>query len=219
MAEARLLYPKLVVFGASGPTGQEVVKQALAKGHSVTAVVRSPDKFTLSHDNLEVVKGDVFQADSLIPIIEGKNAVMSCLGFHSGTFFNPTTLFSKSITEIITAMERNGIERLVCITGIYAQNDPANPRWITMLRPFMRAFINDVVLMENTVMQSNLIYTIMRPPFLTNGPAADNYVVAEGQFVPNSSWTLSRADLAHFMLKSLQSNEWDKKGMAIAGGK
>ena len=55
------------------------------------------------------------------------------------------------------------------ITGFYAQNDPANPRWITMLRPFMRAFINDVVLMENTVMQSNLIYTIMRPPFLTNG--------------------------------------------------
>ncbi|CAH3167701.1 unnamed protein product [Porites evermanni] len=219
MAEARLLYPKLAVFGASGPSGQEVVKQALAKGHSVTAVVRSPDKFTLSHENLEVVKGDVFQADSLIPILEGKNAVMSCLGFHRGTFFTPTTLYSKSITEIITAMERNGIERLVCITGIYTQNDPGNPRWITMLRPFMRSFINDMVLMENTVMQSNLIYTIMRPPILTNGAATDNYMVAEGQFVPKASSSLSRADLAHFMLKSLQSNEWDKKGMAIAGGK
>ena len=52
MAEARLLYPKLAVLGASGPTGQEVVKQALAKGHSVTAVVRSPDKFTLRYFRL-----------------------------------------------------------------------------------------------------------------------------------------------------------------------
>ena len=69
----------------------------------------------------------------------------------------------------VTGSCKGPIERLVCITGIYAQNDPGNPRWITMLRPFMRAFINDVVLMENTVMQSNLIYTIMRPPFLTNG--------------------------------------------------
>ena len=67
------------------------------------------------------------------------------------------------------SISRNGIERLVCITGIYTQNDPANPRWITMLRPFMRSFINDMVLMENTVMKSNLIYTIMRPPILTKG--------------------------------------------------
>ena len=77
--------------------------------------------------------------------------------------------YLKYFLTLISVTYRNGIERLVCITGIYAQNDPANPRWITLLRPFMRAFINDVVLMENTVMQSNLIYTIMRPPILTNG--------------------------------------------------
>ena len=70
---------------------------------------------------------------------------------------------------LLSVISRNGIERLVCITGIYTQNDPGNPRWITMLRPFMRSFINDMVLMENTVMKSNLIYTIMRPPILTNG--------------------------------------------------
>ena len=77
--------------------------------------------------------------------------------------------YLKYFLTLLSVISRNGIERLVCITGIYAQNDPANPSWITMLRPFMRAFINDVVLMENTVMKSNLIYTIMRPPFLTNG--------------------------------------------------
>ena len=76
--------------------------------------------------------------------------------------------YLKYFLTLLSVISRNGIERLVCITGIYTQNDPGNPRWITMLRPFMRSFINDMVLMENTVMQSNLIYT-MRPPFLTNG--------------------------------------------------
>ena len=76
--------------------------------------------------------------------------------------------YLKYFLTLLSVISRNGIERLVCITGIYTQNDPANPRWITMLRPFMRSFINDMVLMENTVMQSNLIFTIMRPPFLTN---------------------------------------------------
>ena len=73
--------------------------------------------------------------------------------------------------------------------------------------------------MRNLKPCDSLDFEVKKSFFLSLGPAADNYVVAEGQFVPNSSWTLSRADLAHFMLKSLQSNEWDKKGMAIAGGK
>ena len=65
----------------------------------------------------------------------------------------------------------------------------------------------------------SLYFKVKKSFFISLGPATDNYMVAEGQFVPKSSWSLSRADLAHFMLKSLQSNEWDKKGMAIVGGK
>ena len=79
-------------------------------------------------------------------------------------------MYLKYFLTLLSVVYRNGIEKLVCITGIYTQNDPANPRWFQMLRPFMRSFINDMVLMENTVMKSNLIYTITRPPvFLTNG--------------------------------------------------
>lgn len=56
--------------------------------------------------NLDVVQGDVFDPESLVPVLEGKNAVLSCLGFHNGTFFSPTTLYSASMTSIATAMER-----------------------------------------------------------------------------------------------------------------
>ncbi|KAL9969698.1 hypothetical protein ACROYT_G021949 [Oculina patagonica] len=216
MAESPLLFPKLVVFGASGRTGHKVVQQALEKGHSVTAVVRSPEKFYIKDGNLEVVKGDVFDPESLAPVLEGKNAVISCLGFHEGTFVSPTTLYSKSITSITTAMERSGIARLVCLTGIYTQKDPSNPRWMDwLLRPFARSFMNDMALMEDIVIKSNLCYTIVRPPCLSEEPATANYLLAEGQSVPEGEKTVPRADLAHFMLKSLETKEWDKKGVAI----
>ena len=103
--------------------------------------------------------------------------------------------YLKYFLTLLSVISRNGVERLVCITGIYTQNDPANPRWITMLRPFMRSFINDMVLMENTVMKSNLIYTIMRPPILTNGkclfdkPAMQTFLVLVTRCSPtNICW-------------------------------
>jgi len=216
MAGTDLVFPKLVVLGASGKTGHQVVQQALKKGHSVTAVVRSPEKFFIKDANLDVVQGDVFDPESLVPVLEGKNAVLSCLGFHNGTFFSPTTLYSKSMTSIATAMERSGIGRLVCLTGIYTQKDPSNPIWMDwLLRPLARSFMPDMALMENTVMKSKLCYTIVRPPCLSDDPATANYLLAEGQSVPEGYGTVSRADVAHFMLASLQTKEWDMKGVAI----
>ena len=73
--------------------------------------------------------------------------------------------------------------------------------------------------MTNLKPCNSLYFKVKKSLFISSGAATDNYMVAEGQFVPNASSSLSRADLVHFMLKSLQSNEWDKKGMAIAGGK
>ena len=64
---------------------------------------------------------------------------------------------------------RTGIERLVCMTGIYTQKDPANPRWVELLRPLARSFVYDMALMENTIMNSHVRYTIVRPPILTKG--------------------------------------------------
>ncbi|KAJ7378482.1 hypothetical protein OS493_023017 [Desmophyllum pertusum] len=92
MEEAGLLFPKLVVFGASGQTGHQVVLQALTKGYSVTAVVRNPEKFYIKQENLEVIQGDVFDPESTSAILKGKNAVISCLGFQDGTFFRPQHL-------------------------------------------------------------------------------------------------------------------------------
>ncbi|XP_020600931.1 flavin reductase (NADPH)-like isoform X2 [Orbicella faveolata] len=165
------------------------------------------------HENLEVVKGDVFDADSITPILEGKNAVVSCLGFQVGA----KTLYSKSITSIITAAERSSIKRLVGLSGVIAQKDPIDPGWMEwLLRKLVRSRLNDLMAMENIVMNSNLCYTLVRLPFLTQGPLTDDYLVTNGQSVPRGAFSVSRADVAHFMLKSLQTNQWDNKAVRIA---
>lgn len=82
---------KIIVFGATGSTGMQLVQQALSAGYKVTAVVRTPDAFTISDKNLEVIKGDVLQPGSFENAINGKDAVVSCLGSkpfaHTGNLF------------------------------------------------------------------------------------------------------------------------------------
>ena len=72
---------KLAILGATGRTGMEAVKQALANSHEVTAIVRNPAKMTLSHDKLSVVEADIFDQESLKSSFTGHDAIVSCLGF------------------------------------------------------------------------------------------------------------------------------------------
>jgi len=85
-----------------------------------------------------------------------------------------------------------------------------------LLRKLVRSRLNDLMAMENIVMNSNLCYTLVRLPFLTQGPLTDDYLVTNGQSVPRGAFSVSRADVAHFMLKSLQTNQWDNKAVRIA---
>ena len=75
-----------------------------------------------------------------------------------------------AVLFLYVSSTRSGIERLVCVTGIYVQKDPTNPRWMDwIVRPLLRAFVDDMTLMEVIVMNSNLCYTIVRPPALGQG--------------------------------------------------
>lgn len=214
---AELPFPKLVVFGASGPMGRLVVQQALQKGHLVCAVVRSPEKFDIKHEKLQVIKGDVFNSEALVPVLEGKDAVVSCLGAHGTSVFKHTKLYSETMTSIISAMAKTNLQRIVCVTSWCTRKEPGSPKLLEwFLKPIaMAGFIHDMALMENILMESNLAYTVVRPPGLSNDPAKANYSVVEGQFVPDAAWFIPRADVADFIVTSLQKRDWDGKCMAI----
>jgi len=103
------------------------------------------------------------------------------------------------------------------VTSWATQKEPGTPKLIEwFLKPLLMAgFIHDMALMENFLMASKLCYTVVRPPILSNDPAKSDYTVREGQFVPDAPLSIPRADVADFMLSSLDTHDWDKKCVSI----
>src|SRR6266508_3707219 len=101
---------RILIFGATGGTGRELVAQALQRGHDVTAFVRTPGKLTMVDSRLRVVQGDIQRAESIHAAIPGHDAVLSALGTRS---LGPTTLLSDAAREIVATMQLHGLRRII----------------------------------------------------------------------------------------------------------
>lgn len=209
---------KIIVFGATGGTGKEVVKQALEKGYEVTAVVRNPSRFDLQHQHLKIIKGDVLQTLTFEKEIAGKEAVVSCLGASSNT--KPTTLYSEGIKNIISAMNKAKVKRIVCISaGALYTNEEMGffIRLLTkiVLQRILKNLYSDMRLMEAEIENSQLDWTIVRPPMLKNKPLTGKYRIAVNSHV-RRPFSISRADLAQYMLSSIENSQTYKAKVEIA---
>jgi putative NADH-flavin reductase len=185
---------KIVVFGASRGVGLEVVKQALKAGHTVSAFVRSPDKFTMKDANLIVFKGDSMNADAVEKAITGQDAVISALG--------PTRppvphMMETSAKNIVAGMKKHGVRRLVSTTGAGVRQPEDQPKFIDHFIGFLLNLLaKDVVLDSSAnvkvIRESDLDWTVVRFPRLMDGERIGRYQVG---YVSKSSGTqLSRAD-------------------------
>lgn len=192
---------RVVVFGATGGTGQQLVEQALAAGHAVTAVARRPEAITKAHPRLAVRRGDVHDAASVEAAVVGQDVVLSALG---ATSRQPTTICRDGVAHMLAAMERHGVRRILCVsaTGLGDGATLSLPLRLFMrhvLQPLLRHPYDDLRAMEARLQASALDWTIVRPPRLTHGPRTGNYRSAIG-VLPGATW-IARADLADFMLK------------------
>jgi len=193
---------KILVIGATGPTGTEIVKQALERGHQVTVAVRRPDGASFPA-GVRVVKADVMDAASLANAAEGQQAVLSSLG--SKIDRKPTTLFSQGTRNILAAMQLSEIRRLLCVTGIGAGDSKGHGGFLydRIIQPLLLDEIyKDKTRQEEIVRQSNLDWTIFRPGALNNGPRKGVY----REFTDLTGVTIggiSRADTAHCLLAHL----------------
>jgi len=212
----------IVVFGANGPTGQLLTKQALAEGHAVTAVTRHPETFPLRHERLQVMRGDVFDLSSVEQAVAGQDAVLSTLGVPYSR--KTITLYSQGTAHIVQAMNHYGVRRLVCVSS--SATDPLTRFHDTqggfifekILKPFFtlvigRTLYADMKRMETLVMNSHLDWTIVRPSGLFETPAVTDYQVAEAYI---SGRYTSRADLADCMLQQLTNDQYVHKAVAVA---
>ncbi|MER7132406.1 NAD(P)-dependent oxidoreductase [Streptosporangium saharense] len=192
---------KLIVFGATGGTGLQVVVRALDAGHDVTAVVRDPAKLG-GDTRLTVLRGDVLEPASWWRDVGGHDAVLSCLG--SRDRGHPTTVYSRGTANIIGAMDGTGVRRLLCLSSAgleIPRGTPLAQRLVTrfVIQRLYRYGYADMAVMERLVRASAVDWTIIRPPMLTDGPATGRRRAAiDGHLEGLRS--VSRADLADYML-------------------
>ncbi|MBI3005989.1 MAG: SDR family oxidoreductase [Ignavibacteriales bacterium] len=207
----------LLIIGASGGTGRELVKQALEYSHNVTAFVRNPEKIRLQHANLTVAKGNVLDPDSVDSAVMGQDAVLSALGHKK--WFIKTTILSEGTRNIVSAMEKHGVKRFICETtlGIGDTRGRLGLYYTLFVIPVITYFyFKDKEKQEHIIAESSLDWTIVRPGQLTNGRKKDVY--RHGESIGSWIFTVhvSRADVAGFMLKQLTDNSSVHRSPAIA---
>ena len=210
---------KIVLFGATGLTGHEILKQALDEGHEVKAVVRKPSQIELEHSNLSVVQGDVFHPQSVQEAVGSGEVVSSALG--SGASFSkarkPTTLYSEGFANIVAAMRKHNIRRFIALLSVGTVPDP-NEALIhkRIIRPLIRGTYDDMRRAESFLSGCDDIDWIgIRPLRLMNTPRTGKYRTA-ADILPPDGVEISRADVAEFMLKQVHSDEHLRGYVTIA---
>ncbi|HEY2748763.1 MAG TPA: NAD(P)-binding oxidoreductase [Polyangia bacterium] len=198
---------RLLILGATGKTGAELVPQALARGHAITALVRSPDKLK-THENLNIVQGDATNGDDLARALAGQEAVVSMLGASSAA---GAGIIEAGARATLEAMRRTGVRRLVIVS--MALMFPNVGFMGPILRLFLRHYLRDTAAMEALVRPSDLDWTIVRPPRLTMKPGRGAYRISEAG---PPSFSVARADLARALVDVVERRDEVRKIVAVA---
>ncbi len=199
---------RIFLLGATGRTGIPFTQQALERGHTVTAFVRSPGKLSVRHDRLQVVAGDPLDGDQLGRALGGHDAVVSALGATSRA---PTTICGDAALSTVAAMKRSGVRRLLVLSSALLYPDiGALGRVIGY---FFRHVLVDAQTMEARIAASELDWTILRPPRLTDGKPKAQYRVAHG---PPPAGSIARADLARCLLDIIEDGAHARKVISVS---
>lgn len=208
----------IAVLGPTGGTGKSLCEQALLAGHRVRAVARRPAALDLRGPGLEVVAADVLAGASLEPALRDADAVVFCVGVSSlWQARKPTTVYSEGSAKVIAAMTLVGAKRLIVVSsgGVVPQ---ANDPWFftKIINPlFLAGMYEDMRKMEALVRASDLDWTIVRPPYLTNKPLSGHYRLSRGKNFDDDA-DLGRSDLAHFLLREATTPEFEREMVAIS---
>lgn len=195
----------IAVFGATGGTGQQIVAQAQARGYSVTALARAPEKLAPSA-RLTVHQGDALDASAVRAVVTGQDAVSCALGAGA----RHSTLRFEGTRNIVAAMKAEGVRRLVIVSSLGVGESRGNLPFLVraVLVPlFLRHAFADHERQEACVRESGLEWTIVRPAALTDGPRTSRY---RHGFAPDDRSVrgkISRADVADFVLTCLESGD------------
>lgn len=206
---------KILVIGAGGGTGEEVLGQAVERGHEVTAFVHHADDFS-APPAIRVVQGDVLDAQAVQQAVAGQDAVIDTLGGH--TPWKNTSLETNAARNIIDAMQGHDVSRLIVVSAIgVGETKDLVPGWYEKLimPTLLRGAMQDKEAMEPEVEASGLAWTLVRPGHLVEGQRTGNVRFFEpGQ--GETAHKITRADVAAFMLDILEQEKFVKQAVNIA---
>jgi len=197
---------KILIFGATGTVGRELVTQALEMGHTVTAFARDPSKLVISHASLKIIEGDVMDSAAVDRAVAGHDAVLIALGAGS-----KGQVRSMGTRNIIQAMQKSGTRRLVCLSTLGVGDSRGNLNFLwkyIMFGMLLRGAFADHVSQEEYVMRSGLDWTIVRPAAYTDGERTANYRHGFPATAKALKLKISRADVADFVLAQLADNSY-----------
>jgi uncharacterized protein YbjT (DUF2867 family) len=210
---------KITVFGATGGIGGHVVQQALDAGHKVTAVVRDPARFGVSHPALDVVTvPGLTDPEALLPALAASDAAISGVGPRAR---KDGPVASSTTRGILRAMQVSGVGRFVAVSAAPVGPVPEGDSFVNrrILLPFISVLLRDVyadlAAMEDEIRHSTTAWTIVRPPKLVNKPLTGAYRTSVGGNVPRG-YSISRADTAHAMLAVLDDQATIGQAVGVA---
>ncbi|WP_367044281.1 NAD(P)H-binding protein [Streptomyces sp. Je 1-332] len=208
---------KLTVFGATGGVGGEIVRQALAAGHEVTAVVRDPARLKATGEGLEAFRADLTDPESLRAAVAGRDAVLSGLGPRKRA---DAGIAAELTRAVLHAMEAEGVRRLVVVSAAPV-GPPAEPQPVVdrimgaLVSNILKPVYDDLRAMEAELASSATDWTSVRPPRLQDKPVTGVYRRVVGG-TPTSGRFIGRADVAHAMLTAVDDLATVKQGVGVA---
>ena len=204
---------KILVLGATGGTGRLIVRDAMAKGHSVVALVRSMAGAGLP--DVGIIEGDVRDVDALMHALEGCDAVVSALGTGMGR--RKVDLLTVATRAMITAMTRNGVRRLVCVSAMGVGDSRGHGGFVfdrLFLPLLLSEAYKDKERQDAAIRASLLDWVLVRPAMLTDDPARGN-ARAITDLARVKGGKIARADVAQFVVDQLTTDTYLRRAPVL----
>ncbi|MFF7792862.1 NAD(P)H-binding protein [Streptomyces sp. NPDC007991] len=205
---------KLLILGATGPTGRHVVDLAIEGGDTVTVLARRPEALDDLAGQVDIVAGDATSHHDVAKAMTGQDVVISALG--RSTSVRADDLFTRAAAAVIGAAKEKGVSRLVWLSsfGVGDTYRSASPAQKAMYRTLLRNIYANKEVSEKEIRSSGLDWTLVYPTMLTKGPAKGTYRVGE-RLPMKGNPTISRADVADFLYKAAHNPEWIHRDAVI----
>jgi putative NADH-flavin reductase len=211
---------KLLLLGATGYTGQEILKQALEKNIDVTVLVRNKSSISNQHPNLSVIEGNVLDQETLRNALQNQDAVIQALGIGGKGDGKPNSFVSNATRLLVAEMQTSNVKRLIALSNVGAGNSISfQPKFFTkFILPYfmkwLKVIIDDKNVMEPIIMNSNLKWTIVRCPNIVDKPSKPNITATlDGK---NLKLSITKIDVAKFILQQIKDLKFINQAPSIS---